>query len=216
MPVYPTRIPPAFSLRYDMSRGAISGLGTLAWTHEASGYSLRLEGTVPLLGPLLLQHSAGSFDAHGLAPERFTDQRRGRAELAANFMRQAGKITFSGSTVEVPLLPGTQDRVSWMVQLAAIAQADPGRVKVGQKLTLHVVGARGDANAWSFMSSGLQPVRVGGRTLEAVKLVREPRKPHDTLVEVWLDPARHHLPVRARLTEGRGGEALELVLQAGS
>jgi hypothetical protein len=30
---------------------------------------------------------------------------------------------------------------------------------------------------------------------------------------VWLDPAQHHLPVRARLTVLPGGQTLELVQQ---
>ena len=56
---------------------------------------------------------------------RFTDTRIRRATVAANFQREAGvngggKISFSGSAQELPLVPGVQDRVSWMVQLAAI------------------------------------------------------------------------------------------------
>ena len=47
---------------------------------------------------------------------------------------------------------------------------------------------------------------------KALKLVREPRKPHDTGVEVWLDPTRQHLPARARLSDG-GRDALDLLLQ---
>ena len=35
----------------------------------------------------------------------------------------------------------------------------------------------------------------------------------DTRVEVWLDPGRHHLPVRIRLSNERGGEALDFVLR---
>jgi hypothetical protein len=35
-------------------------------------------------------------------------------------------------------------------------------------------------------------------------------------VEVWLDPARGHIPLRALLTQTEGGAPLELVLQPGS
>ena len=34
--------------------------------------------------------------------------------------REAGRITFSGPQVEYPLLPGAQDRISWLLQLAAV------------------------------------------------------------------------------------------------
>jgi hypothetical protein len=50
--------------------------------------------------------------------------------------------------------------------------------------------------------------------VEALRLKREPRRPYDTQVEVWMDPAQHHLPVRARLTVLPGGETLELSLAA--
>ena len=51
-----------------------------------------------------------------------------------------------------------------------------------------------------------------GTVPQALRLTREPRKPYDTQVEVWLDPARQHLPVRARMTVLPGGETLELRL----
>ena len=37
--------------------------------------------------------------------------------------RDIGRITFSGPSLEYPLFPGVQDRLSWIAQLAAIAQA---------------------------------------------------------------------------------------------
>jgi hypothetical protein len=35
-------------------------------------------------------------------------------------------------------------------------------------------------------------------------------------VQVWLDPARHHLPVLVRLSVVPGGAALELLADAGA
>ena len=49
---------------------------------------------------------------------------------------------------------------------------------------------------------------------EAVHLLREPRQPYDTQAQVWLDPARHHLPVQALLRVRATGEGTELRLQA--
>jgi hypothetical protein len=46
-----------------------------------------------------------------------------------------------------------------------------------------------------------------------LSLRREPRKPYDTQVEVWLDPGRQHLPVRMRLTTLPGGDSTELQLR---
>jgi hypothetical protein len=211
VPVYKTRVPPSTTLRYAMGRGAISGEGELRWQHDGRSYDLRLEGRVPLLGTLLTQVSRGGFDAAGLAPERHTDKRRRRGEQAANFQRDAGLITFSGSSAQYPLVAGAQDRVSWMLQLAGIAEAWRGPLAVGEHIALLVASARGDADVWSFRVLGAETVSLPVGTVPTLKLLREPRRPYDTKVEVWLDPARHHLPVRARLTD-TNGDPFELQL----
>jgi hypothetical protein len=211
VPVYATRVPPSTTLRYVMSRGPIAGEGELRWQRNGSTYELRLEGRVPLLGTLLTQVSRGGFDSAGLAPERHTDKRRRRGEQAANFQRDAGLITFSGSSAQYPLVPGAQDRVSWMVQLAAIAQAWRGSLASGEHIVLLVASARGDADVWSFRVQGTETVSLPVGPVPTLKLLREPRRPYDTKVEVWLDPARHHLPVRARLTD-TNGDPFELQL----
>lgn len=211
-PHYRTRAPASFSLSYRLSRGGLHGQGALVWELEGGRYQLKLSGEVALFGNVLTQISTGTLDGHGLAPVRYTDQRLGRAAQAVNFQREAGKISFSGPTTEYPLVDGVQDRLSWMVQLAAIAEADPARVAAHHKVTLLVAGPRGDLDAWTFIGQGAEAIPVGDQSVAALKLVREPRKPHDTGVEVWLDPTRQHLPARARLSDG-GRDALDLLLQ---
>lgn len=207
VPVYRTQMPPAITLNYDMSYGRWSGTGEMQWRPTASGYELRLEGRVAGL-KLLSWASQGAIDKAGIAPVRFTDQRARKSAVAANFQREAGKITFSGNPAEYPLLQGSQDRLSWMLQLAAIAQADAKRLAAGQKIALYVVGAKGDADLWTFRVEGREDITAGDTPMPAVKLLREPRKPHDTRVEVWLAPGLHHLPVQARLTSE--GSTMEL------
>ena len=211
-PTYRTRIPPSAVLRYDLRRGALGGEGELRWHDDDGRYELQLQGSVLGLS-LLSQSSRGGFDAAGLAPERFLDRRRGREQRAANFQRERGLITYSGDAAQHPLLAGAQDRLSWMVQLAAIVDADPARWQPGTQVEMAVTGSRGDSDVWTFTVSGREAVELaGGRPIEALALAREPRKPHDTSVQVWLDPARHHLPVRLRLSNGRDGDALLFVL----
>lgn len=211
LPQYRTQIPPAMTLHYAMYRGALRGAGELTWNPSAQGYTARLDGRLAGFN-ILTWVSQGGFDAAGLAPLRYTDKRRGKSELAANFQRGAGKITFSGPSTEYPLLPGAQDRMSWMIQIAAIASADPKRLATGARLAMYVVGARGDAEVWAFKVQGPEEVATRDSPVQAIKLLREPRKPHDTRVEVWLAPSLHYLPVRARLTNE--GSALELLMQS--
>ena len=73
----------------------------------------------------------------------------------------------------------------------------------------NAIGARGGAGLWRFSVVGVEPLGDAA----ALKLVHESERVHDTRVEVWLDPARGHLPLRAVLTPPEGGAPLELNLQ---
>jgi hypothetical protein len=212
-PTFTTRPPPAAELHYELRRGVLSGQGLLSWRPAGEHYELQIDGNAFGV-PVLVQHSSGGFDRAGLAPLRFVDRRRGRDQRAANFQRDKGLITWSGTVAETRLLPGAQDRLSWMVQLAAIVAAQPERWVAGERIPMLVVGARGDADVWTFVVSGREPVDVAGARVEnTLALRREPRKPYDTAVQVWLDPQRHHLPVRLRLATAGGNDALELLLK---
>ena len=209
-PVYATRVPPPFRMSYALRRGALSGQAELTLQRAGPGYELELKGTALGLEVLGLR-SQGSLGPHGLMPERFVDRRRGKDRLAANFDHGSGRITYSGSAASQPLHLGAQDRLSWMVQLAAILEAAPARHGTGSRISLSVSGARADVDTWTFIVQGRQRLNLpGGAVVEALRLTREPRRPYDTQVEVWMDPAQHHLPVRARLTVLPGGETLDL------
>jgi Protein of unknown function (DUF3108) len=204
VPVYATQTPPAGQWRYRLQRGPVSGEATLAWAPQADGrYDARLEGRIAGVA-VLDWTSRGALDGAGIAPERFALRRRGREQQAANFQREAGKVTFSGPKHELPLLPGVQDRLTWLLQLSAIAAAAPERVAPGAKVVLMVVGARGGAGIWSFTAQrGAEPL---------IHLVREADvgRAWDQRVEVWLDPARGFLPQRALLAPVNGGAVLAL------
>jgi len=212
IPTYPTSIPAAFTQVWELRRGALVGRAELIWRPAGDAYEARLSaGSSRMNG--LEWVSRGGFDAAGVAPVRFTDQRRGRAAQAVNFQRAgAGTISYSGPAVRHELLAGAQDRLSWIVQLVAIAQGGGASLASGASIVMFVTGARGDGDLWLFMVAGVQAVGTASGSVDAVKLVRAPRKPYDTLAEIWLDPARGHLPVRLRLSAARG-DALEFVLQ---
>jgi hypothetical protein len=215
IPVYATSFAPSQRLSYHLRRGWLSGTGVLTWQHDAphaagARYELQLDARVAGLS-LLSQRSEGGFDAAGLAPQRFTDQRLRGSTRATNFQRERGVIGFSGPSVEYPLIPGVQDRLSWMLQLPAVVDAAPQRAAAGERITLYVIGARGDAAVWVFRFVAAESVTTDAGDVPALKFIREPRQPHDTQAEVWLDPAQHHLPVRARLGNPPDGDVLDMV-----
>lgn len=210
-PVYATRAPAAATLRYEARRNQRSGEAELLWQPKADGYRLQLLGTG--LGVGLA--SAGGFDGAGLAPLRHTEIRRGRELRAANFQRDSGRITYSGPAVEHPLLAGAQDRLSWLVQLGSVLNADAALAEPGTQLRMVVAGARGDTEVWLFTVQPPAELDLpAGRVQGAVHLLREPRRAYDTEVQVWLDPARDHLPVQLWLRLRATGEGTELRLAA--
>ena len=211
-PVYKTHLPPSATLHYEVRRGFLSGEGEIRWQSSGGAYRLVLEARIAGL-TLLMQTSEGSIDANGIAPARFLDKRARRAAQAANFRRELGKVTFSGTGVEWPLPGGSQDRLSWMIQLAGIAAAQPQLLVEGSRITMAVFGARGDAAVWSLRYAGHEAVVTPGGSVRAIKLVREPSSAHDTGAEVWLDPERAYLPVRATLLDSAGSPDYDLLLE---
>lgn len=205
LPLYPTLSPPAFAYAYDLQRGAERGSLTLRWRPDGAHYEASLSATLAD-APLFDLRSSGGFDAAGLAPQRLTDRRRGRSLQAANFQRDRGRITFSGVATEQTLAGGVQDRLSWMLQLAAIAAADPALAAPGGQIRLAVVGVRGEADRWIFTHEGEETLALAdGSRVRTARLVRLPRYAYDTRAEVWLDPARHFLPLRVRLSNPPSG-----------
>lgn len=206
---YSTVIPPSANLRFRMRRGAVQGHAELNWLVREDHYELRLESRVA--GALLLaQSSQGGFDASGLAPQRFTDQRARRGTLAVNFQRESGKITFSAVPDELQIGTGAQDRLSWLVQLAAIAAGEPQRLAAGGEISLRVVGARADAVWWHFVSLGEEQLDTPSGPRSVVHLQRPADTDYDTRVEVWLEAQAPHWPVRAEWRSGPNDPGVEL------
>jgi hypothetical protein len=212
-PVYPTRMPDPARLRYALRIGvgaaARQADATLTWQHDGDGYRLALEAD-DRGAALIAQHSSGVFDAAGLSPEQFSDQRRGRRVRSASFQRDSGRVTFSSARVEQPAWPGVQDRLGWIVQLAAIARA-AGRVPA--EVAMFVVDARGAGDVWTFASQGVDTVSGPAGPVAAVRVLREPRRRFDWRIEAWLDPALGFWPVRLRMGLPGSGAVFELDLQ---
>ena len=211
-PVYPTRLPAPVQLRYALQLNGQAGEAVLDWRHDGQRYGLALEARSGRVQPLLEQLSQGGFDAAGLAPERFTDRRRGRGQRAANFRRDIGRIGFSGPQIDYPAWPGAQDRLSWWAQLAAIQAA---AISPLPAITLFVVDARGAGDWWRFVPQGEAVLDTAVGRVVAQHWRRDPDAAdrHDSQrTEVWLDATRGHWPVLLRTTSLRNGDVFELRL----
>lgn len=203
------------------------GRATLDWQIDAGRYTLSLHTQVPGREPGH-RKSLGTLDAHGLVPQRYVEGRRGRDRLAVNFEHQpggGGLLRFSGPDHALPLPEGVQDGLGWLLQLAALAQADAAHGRPGATLALPVASVRGQAETWVFRSLAeherpepeSEPEPGAARTpaignadaspehrLPPLRLLRQPARPGDAEVQVWLDPAQAHLPLRVRWRWQRG------------
>jgi hypothetical protein len=178
--------PPAGQWTYQLRWQGEQGVARIEWAQDGSRYRLHLTRQTTSKS-LPDWTSEGELRAGGLQPLRFSTQRGKRSQLALSFDPAAGTIAV-GKQASTPAPALTQDRLSWMFQAAAMAQAT--QLKPGTELQFWVAGWRGDLQAWR-MRAEPDPQHP-----QWLRLRRLP--PEGSLVEqsLWLDPARHHLPVR--------------------
>ena len=173
--------------------------GELLWQNLGDHYEARLGYSA--FGLSRSQTSQGQITANGLAPVRFADKYRN--EVAAHFNYPQGKVSFSANTADAPLLTGSQDRLSVLLQLGALVAGEPARFTPGTLLTIQTVGPR-EADVWLFTFEESESLTLPGGEVQGIKLVRNPRKPNDQKVEVWLAPQLGYLPARIRITDASG------------
>lgn len=171
----------------------------LLWQHNGQSFEAQLAFSA--FGQARVQTSRGEVTPQGLAPLRFSDKYR--SEVAAHFDREKGKVTFSANTADVPLLAGAQDRLSILVQLAAMIAGAPDSFPQATTIAIQTIGPR-DADTWLFTVGQEETLTLPGGEQTTLKLVRNPRQPFDQRVEVWLAPALGYLPARIRITESNG------------
>ena len=171
----------------------------LLWQQTDEQYTARLE--IGAFGQARVQTSRGQITAQGLAPLRFSDKYR--SEVATHFNRAQGKVTFSANTPDAPLLAGAQDRLSVLVQLAALLASAPEDYPQATTISIQVIGPR-DADIWLFTVGAPETLPFPGGEQATIKLVRNPREAFDQTVELWLAPALGYLPARIRITEANG------------
>jgi hypothetical protein len=176
----------------------LDGATTIEWGIEDGKYRSYAEvadrgGTI-----FLRQTSEGEVRLSvGIAPLRYTEKTFSRAEVAANFQWDAGKVTFSSTTAEFPLVEGIQDRLSFLAQLSLLAEAFPASFAPGSAIALQVAGPR-DVRVYDLRVIGWEMVRTPGGSFEALKLDRLiPPGEREVHVQLWLAPGLRWLPVRS-------------------
>ncbi len=194
-------VPKAIKLIYqvDANKFPYRLSGELLWAPAQDHYVATL--SFGAFGQSRRQTSRGLLGPQGLLPERFSDKFRN--EVAAHFNRAQGKVTFSANTPDAALLQGAQDRLSVLIQLAAIVTSAPERFTPATTLTIQTIGPR-DASLWLFTVGNMETLVLPGGTVQGLKLSRNPRQLYDQQIDIWLAPTLGYLPARIRITEANG------------
>jgi hypothetical protein len=199
--------PPSTRLKYDV-KGEKDGFpynanSNLQWSQDGKTYNTRLELTL-FFYRARVQTSTGRLGAHGLEPTRFGDKQG--SEVAAHFDYDKNKVTFSANTPDVPLLPGAQDQLSVILQMASMLAADPKLFTQGSTLSFQAVGPK-SAEAWVFTIGATEKLDLPGGRADALRLWREPNGQYDSRIEIWFAPEMNYLPLRIRLSQANGDMA---------
>lgn len=196
-----TSLPPAALLSFDVLRVAADGArhesqASLDWRHGGSRYRLTMHGEAVDIA------SEGALGADGLAPRTLNVQRGGKAGTATHFDARRGHITFSASEASVPMAPGTQDKASFLMQLAAIARADARQL--GGAIDVQV-GAEKDAGVMRLVLVGQEEIETGmGKLMTWHWSQPSVAGTYRARVDVWLAPGHEWYPVQLRSTEANG------------
>jgi hypothetical protein len=179
----------------------VLGTTTIEWKIGADAYEAKSVTLADDGRTLLTLASHGDVRADvGVAPRRYTEQRLTRAPQAVNFQWDRRKVTFSASSAEFPLQDGVQDQLSFMAQLALLAQAFPDRFLPGAPVAMEVASTR-NLRVYDFRVIGWETIRVGDGLADALKLDRVVAPGvRDARIELWLVPSLRWLPARTRTT----------------
>ena len=188
------QIPDARRWRYRLQMPGGTGVAELFWQHDGRRFLLTLERQ--LEGRALPGwRSEGQIHAGGLQPLHFEVWRRGRLREAIRFEPEAGRAHFSALRGTQEVVPFTQDRLSWIVQLAAQVNGQSRR-RGEASFTVSMVGWRGGLFEYNFSvppTEEAEPLPDGPDLLQL-----RGRHPDDLRfqIDVWLDPAQGYLPRR--------------------
>lgn len=198
--VAPTHTRLVYDITGEVKGRNIFAEGRFEWTVEDERYDAVLEVRMVLLGKRT-QTSVGRIGPQGLMPERFGE--RQRDEAATHFDHEGQRVRFSRNRPDAELLPGTQDRLSVILQLAARLQAQPEQFALGQVWEVPVASSR-DVSLWRWSVGQTENVDLPKGHMSAIHFTRAPLHEHDQTIELWMAPALQHLPVRIRVSQANG------------
>lgn len=192
------------------------GTGEIRWTHDNQRYTMEIEAGIDVFFTTILLYdmqSAGTIGDAGIKPSTATETRRGRSTTTTQFNYDNQTISFSADPAVIPLLPGVQDKITILMQLASIGNADPSQFQPGKEITIQVAEEK-EANLHQFVVVDQETIESKLGNLTAWHIVRPPRPGvYSSRIDIWLAPALNWLPVQIRNTETNGAVTTQTIRQ---
>ncbi len=214
---YRADVPPSATivlevLRKDADGTVWHGEAAMAWRQGDGQYKMTLEAGIRVLIArvnLVVLESVGQVDGGGFVPRSMTEKRRGRALTTTRFGQDERQITFSAAPARYRLLPGTQDKATIPLQLAAIARADSAQLQGNIDI---LVGEDKDAAVFRFVLAGQEEIDTPMGRLATWHLSRPPRAgAYGARLDIWLAPSLGWLPVRIDNLESNGATTTQTI-----
>lgn len=192
------RLPAHMQIVYVL-RGLLHGRQTHVWQIDGGHYTLAAEGEVTGLAGLfvrkkLVQRSSGSIGPLGLMPEQYEMQHiSGKKEILrfdyqANLVESTRMDSRHGTrTLELPLMPGVQDPLSAIYQLAMAA--------LDGRDGLIVAASSKKVKGYPYRMLGKESLRTPLGELDTLHVVRD-GDTEKNAIHLWLSPVHHSLPVK--------------------
>lgn len=193
------RLPKSGSIRFVFSWGVqkfVVGQTTHRWNIQDGHY--RLTGVTETTGPAGILHplkitysSEGKVTAEGLQPEHFSVKRRGEESLeGAEFDWEKNQVAVQHGA-PVPLLPGSQDFISFYYQFGyqPLAGGRDVMVATGKKY-----------DRFHFQVVGTEDLDLPQGKISTVHL----KMTGDSTMEIWLAQDYYLVPVKIRYIDRKG------------
>lgn len=214
----PVQIPRSAHVTYKAT-GTVRGVpvdvpSRLVWRHDGTFYESNWIFYHVKAGEKS-HYSNGLITPQGLAPLQASYRSPERQEM--RFDHEGERLELKPELAEWKMPPGTQDRLSLIVQLSSLLAAEPERYPPGSSITLPLASANPPSvHEWSFVVGQEEQMVEGmsGKPLRTVHLVHEPTQDGDTRMELWLAPALEYLPAHVRIIEPDGDSVDFVVHQA--
>ena len=177
-------------------------------SQPGQNYRLGYEVTA-LLGIRRSQTSVGNWAERGLTPNEFIDQAKKSLKTRADVGAMRVKLPLSET--ELPLLTGSQDKLSVMAQLGWWVACAPASFPLGRLVELPVWATR-DTEHWVLRSNGLVALSTPYGIRQAIHLTRHPSPNDSARLDLWYVPEWGALPVRIEIKKNNG-ETVEQTLK---